>query len=78
MLLFTCFCRSPDCFEVGWPMCLDHDYFQVHPSQKCSRQKPQVSDDAADLKKEKGDNDDEGLGVSYTTFALVPPAFGFI
>lgn len=47
-------------------MRLDHDYFHV-PSQN----------DAAELK-EKGDNDDEELGVSYTAFALVPPAFGFI
>ncbi|KAI6687102.1 hypothetical protein NL676_023930 [Syzygium grande] len=55
---------SPDCFEVGWPMRLDHDYFCVLPPQNCSRRKPQVSDDAAELKKEKGDNDDEELGGS--------------
>ncbi|XP_056172840.1 putative callose synthase 8 isoform X2 [Syzygium oleosum] len=55
---------SPDCFEVGWPMRLDRDYFHVKPSQNCGCQKPQVSDDAAELKKEKGDNDDEELGGS--------------
>ncbi|KAK3424620.1 hypothetical protein EUGRSUZ_F01403 [Eucalyptus grandis] len=48
---------SPDCFEVGWPLRLDHDYFPKF-------QKPQVSDDAAELRKEKGDDDDEELGDS--------------
>jgi len=43
---------------------LDHDYFPK-PSQNGSRQEPQVSDDGAELKKEKGDDDDEELGVSY-------------
>ncbi|KAF8031616.1 hypothetical protein BT93_D0741 [Corymbia citriodora subsp. variegata] len=54
---------SPDCFQVGWPMRLNHDYFYKQPSQNC-RHQPQVSDDAAELKKEKGDNDDEELGGS--------------
>lgn len=33
LLLFN-ICRSPDCFKIGWPMRLDHDFFFVKPRNK--------------------------------------------
>ncbi|KAL3651083.1 putative callose synthase 8 [Castilleja foliolosa] len=31
---------SPDCFEIGWPMRLDHDFFYVDPSNDVKKKKP--------------------------------------
>lgn len=36
-----CFFRSPDCFEIGWPLRLDHDFFCVQPAINCKVKKAQ-------------------------------------
>ncbi|KAJ4842397.1 putative callose synthase 8 [Turnera subulata] len=46
---------SPDCFQIGWPMRLDHDFFCVQNSGK-SKVKNKV-------KKGKEENGDEELGL---------------
>ena len=33
-LLVLYICRSPDCFRIGWPMRLDHDFFFVQSANK--------------------------------------------
>ncbi|XP_065861638.1 putative callose synthase 8 isoform X1 [Euphorbia lathyris] len=49
---------SPDCFEIGWPMRLDHDFFFVKPSNK--RKAKRTKDD----KNKREENDDEELGLN--------------
>ncbi|XP_050220253.1 putative callose synthase 8 isoform X2 [Mercurialis annua] len=51
---------SPDCFQIGWPMRLDHDFFCVQPSNK-NKVKKVVN---KKMKTEAKDDEDEELGLN--------------
>ncbi|KAL0399594.1 UNVERIFIED_CONTAM: putative callose synthase 8 [Sesamum radiatum] len=54
---------SPDCFQIGWPMRLDHDFFCVSPSNDSKKKKSRKSVKTRD--EEKSDNnEDEELGAT--------------
>ncbi|KAL0362554.1 UNVERIFIED_CONTAM: putative callose synthase 8, partial [Sesamum calycinum] len=54
---------SPDCFQIGWPMRLDHDFFCVDPSNDGKKKKSQKSVKTRD--EEKSDNnEDEEIGAT--------------
>ncbi|KAL0353936.1 UNVERIFIED_CONTAM: putative callose synthase 8 [Sesamum angustifolium] len=54
---------SPDCFQIGWPMRLDHDFFCVDPSTDGKKKKSQKSVKTRD--EEKSDNnEDEEIGAT--------------
>lgn len=55
--------RSPDCFEIGWPMRQDHDFFCINPSKNVKKKKSRTSSKTQE--DEKSDNiEDEEMGVS--------------
>ncbi|XVF18396.1 hypothetical protein REPUB_Repub11eG0018000 [Reevesia pubescens] len=47
---------SPDCFQIGWPMRLEHDFFFTQSPKKC---KFKISRTAEEKRKEKGIEDEE-------------------
>lgn len=54
---------SSDCFEIGWPLCLDHNFFYVEPPITAN---PQVSNNTAE--EGSGNRDvsgDEEMSLSY-------------
>ncbi|KAK6134488.1 hypothetical protein DH2020_031770 [Rehmannia glutinosa] len=54
---------SPDCFEIGWPMRLDHDFFCVHPPNDGKKKRSRRSVKTRD--EEKSDNnEDEEMGAT--------------
>lgn len=56
------FGRSPDCFEIGWPMRLDHDFFCIHSSTKSNAKKASVSTDPGEERRnEDGEEDEVGV-----------------
>ena len=59
------FCRSPDCFQIGWPMRLDHNFFCVQPSSKPKAKKTPVSHNTVEERMNREVNEDEELGVNY-------------
>lgn len=67
--------RSPDCFEIGWPMRLDHDFFYTKPSNKRKKKKPRTSDKTHEEEK-SNNNDDEEMGVSQL-LNFIHSAIGF-
>lgn len=56
---------SPDCFQIGWPMRLDHDFFCI-PSSKKPSKKPKAKKASAstgsveERRKEDGEEDEVG------------------
>ncbi|RVW60252.1 putative callose synthase 8 [Vitis vinifera] len=65
---------SPDCFQIGWPMRLDHDFFCMHPSDnskgiksrgtvEAKEEREGHEDEEMGLKKSEG-NEDEDTGVT--------------
>lgn len=63
------FCRSPDCFEIGWPMRLDHDFFCTQPSKKPKPKKASVSTGSVEERREDGEEVE--VGVYYITIILL-------
>ena len=57
-LLWLHFHRSPDCFQIGWPMRLDHDFFFTNPD----KEKGTKSHGTAEAK-ENGGHEDEEMGL---------------
>lgn len=56
-----CF-RSTECFQIGWPMRLDHDFFCVGSPNNVKVKKEKAS--VTNLEGNKKDaNDDEEMGV---------------
>lgn len=57
--------RSEDCFQIGWPMRLEHDFFwtQHSSNRKASKRKQSVKTD----EDRKNANEDEEMGVCYAT-----------
>ncbi|KAM3732281.1 hypothetical protein ACB098_11G048200 [Castanea mollissima] len=55
---------SPDCFQIGWPMCLDHNFFCVQPSNKPKAKKTPVSHNTVEERMNREVNEDEELGVT--------------
>ncbi|KAI3457533.1 hypothetical protein Pfo_014196 [Paulownia fortunei] len=54
---------SPDCFEIGWPMRLDHDFFCVHPPNDGKVKKSRTS--VKTREEETSDNnEDEEMGAA--------------
>ncbi|OWM88549.1 hypothetical protein CDL15_Pgr002316 [Punica granatum] len=53
---------SPNCFELSWPMNLDHDFFCVSPSNNASSKKPQGSEHTNEREGNSNDSYDEELG----------------
>lgn len=64
-----CFCifRSPDCFEIGWPLRLDHDFFCVQSAVNCKVKKARGSLDAEKEKSKGEEMEDEEQGVNKLT-----------
>lgn len=54
--------RSPVCFEIGWPMRLEHDFFCVTNNRKAKNAK--VPRDPVKEKNEGEEKKDEEQGVS--------------
>ncbi|GAA0169377.1 hypothetical protein LIER_23880 [Lithospermum erythrorhizon] len=52
---------SPDCFEIGWPMRLDHDFFFVNMPIDPKNRKPSMSVVSGEGMK-TGDDEDEEIG----------------
>ncbi|KAK4487202.1 hypothetical protein RD792_006522 [Penstemon davidsonii] len=48
---------SPECFQIGWPMRLDHDFFCVHPPNDGKVKKSQTSTRSPE--EEKSDNNED-------------------
>lgn len=57
--------RSPDCFQIGWPMRLDHDFFCIGSptNRKVRKEKASVANQEGN---KKDANEDEEMGVRYT------------
>jgi callose synthase len=55
---------SPDCFQIGWPMRLDHNFFCVQPSNKPKAKKAPVSHDTVEDRRKSEENKDEELGAT--------------
>ncbi|PIN16654.1 1,3-beta-glucan synthase/callose synthase catalytic subunit [Handroanthus impetiginosus] len=54
---------SPECFEIGWPMRRDHDFFCIHPSNDGKMKKSRTS--VKRRKEERRDNnEDEEMGAT--------------
>lgn len=51
---------SPDCFQIGWPMRLDHDFFCMHPSDNSKGIK---SRGTVEAKEEREGHEDEEMGL---------------
>ncbi|XP_050112527.1 putative callose synthase 8 [Malus sylvestris] len=51
---------SPDCFEIGWPMRLDHDFFCIQPSKKPKPKKASVSTGSVEERREDGEEVEAG------------------
>ncbi|WMV39602.1 hypothetical protein MTR67_032987 [Solanum verrucosum] len=52
---------SPDCFQIGWPMRLDHDFFCTETPNNVKDKKEKAS--ASDLQENKDANEDEEMGI---------------
>ncbi|KAH6785388.1 hypothetical protein C2S51_037843 [Perilla frutescens var. frutescens] len=48
---------SPDCFEIGWPMRQDHDFFCINPSNDVKKKKSRRSGNTHE--EEKSDNNED-------------------
>ncbi|XP_057992637.1 putative callose synthase 8 isoform X1 [Hevea brasiliensis] len=57
---------SPDCFQIGWPMHLDHEFFCVQASNKHKVKK------TVDEKKKREAKEDEQLGLNRDEELRVP------
>ncbi|KAM7498543.1 hypothetical protein LguiA_022957 [Lonicera macranthoides] len=55
---------SNDCFQIGWPMRLDHDFFCVKPSNDPKIKKARVSVETASPNKSEPENDEEMGGTT--------------
>ncbi|KAG2676273.1 hypothetical protein I3760_12G045500 [Carya illinoinensis] len=55
---------SPSCFEIGWPMHLDHNFFCVQPSKKPKAKNAPVSHSTVEERRKQEGNKDEELGDS--------------
>ncbi|KAL6283334.1 hypothetical protein ACE6H2_014263 [Prunus campanulata] len=52
---------SPDCFQIGWPMRLDHDFFCIPSSKKPKAKKASASTGSVEeRRKEDGEEDEVG------------------
>ncbi|VVA18902.1 PREDICTED: callose synthase [Prunus dulcis] len=52
---------SPDCFQIGWPMRLDHDFFCIPSSKKPKAKKASASTGSVEERsKEDGEEDEVG------------------
>lgn len=60
--MFVLFIRSPDCFQLGWPMDQNHDFFYVpspdDPKSKKTKGKDKPKTD------ERNENNDEEAQVT--------------
>ncbi|KAJ7948849.1 Callose synthase-like protein [Quillaja saponaria] len=55
---------SPDCFQIGWPMHLDHDFFCAQSSNKTTSKNAWVSSNIVKKRKKREKNEDEDQGVT--------------
>ncbi|EXC11740.1 Putative callose synthase 8 [Morus notabilis] len=55
---------SPDCFQIGWPMREDHNFFCVNPSSKPKAKKASKSTNAEEKRELKEEEKDEELGTN--------------
>ena len=55
--------RSEDCFQIGWPMRLEHDFFCIDPSSDSKTKKPRQSVRTDEDK--KSPNEDEEMEVNF-------------
>lgn len=55
--------RSPDCFEIGWPMRLDHDFFCTSPTSGRRTSKYRKSTISKEQRRNTP-NEDEEMGVN--------------
>ena len=58
------FGRSAGCFEIGWPMCLDHDFFCIHTPTKSNAKNASASTAPVEDRREEDGEEDE-VGVCY-------------
>lgn len=79
MLWLQYFCRSRDCFQIGWPMRLDHDFFCFkslnEPKRKNIVEEKRESEENKD--EEMGLNEDEEPGVNFITLGHLSIFFLF-
>ncbi|KAK9269020.1 hypothetical protein L1049_000788 [Liquidambar formosana] len=52
----------PDCFQIGWPMRLNHNFFYVQSSSDHDVKNAQVSSTSVKEKRKREENQDEELG----------------
>ncbi|KAL9145596.1 hypothetical protein ABFS82_13G054300 [Erythranthe guttata] len=57
---------SPDCFQIGWPMRLDHDFFCVHPPDDSKKKKSQRKVKTQEEEETINNNEDEEMGPQAT------------
>ncbi|KAK3013532.1 hypothetical protein RJ639_008355 [Escallonia herrerae] len=55
---------SPDCFQIGWPMRRDHDFFFVHPSNDHKIRNRQVSTEVVVEDTQTEEHSGEEIGVN--------------
>ncbi|XP_042020484.1 putative callose synthase 8 isoform X2 [Salvia splendens] len=53
---------SPDCFEIGWPMRLDHDFFYTNPSNSRKKKKKLRTPDKTPEEERINIDEDEEMG----------------
>ncbi|KAL8512379.1 hypothetical protein ACS0TY_018750 [Phlomoides rotata] len=59
---------SPDCFEIGWPMRLGHDFFYIDPSKDGKKKKSRTSVKTREEEKIVNNEDEEmGFGDQQAT-----------
>ncbi|XP_075498077.1 putative callose synthase 8 isoform X2 [Primulina tabacum] len=58
---------SPDCFGIGWPMRLDHDFFCVDPLKNDKPKKSRAPNEIREEARRENNEDDEMGGNSPTT-----------
>lgn len=56
--------RSPDCFEIGWPMRRDHDFFCTRPPNEVKKTRRTQKSVLDEEDKKNSPNEDEEMGVS--------------
>lgn len=55
--------RSPECFELDWPMCMDHAFFFVKPSEDevDNKTRPSTARWKSKNRKEKSNDEEQGV-----------------
>ncbi|KAE8124605.1 hypothetical protein FH972_019472 [Carpinus fangiana] len=55
---------TPACFEIGWPMRLDHNFFCVQSSKKSNAKNAPVAYNTVEQRKKREEKKDEELGAT--------------